>query len=354
MDKARSDTVTAATGNASESAAGDGAHPLAEQAAFAREVLRAEAQAINAITIDQAFHDAVEMILACTGTLVVSGMGKNGPIAQKLSATFASTGAPSHFLHPTEAVHGDLGRIRANDLVLLLSRSGNTDEIVTLAALLKQDHVRVIGVAAKRQSDLGRLATLTLCIGETPEACPLQLAPTASTTAILALGDALALSVSRRRNFGIADFRKFHPGGALGRELMPVAQVLRLKAGENLPLFTPAMSVEEAFAAAETQAPGGRRPGALVIADDAGKLLGVFTDGDLRRLLIKHGPAALPMKLADVMTANPRHLTAESLVRDAVQMAREYRIDEMPVVDQTQTVIGLLDVQDLMALKVIE
>src|SRR5690606_13806514 len=147
----------------------------------------------------------------------------------KLSATFASTGTPSHFLHPTEAMHGDLGRIRRDDIVLLLSRSGNTEEIVTLASILRQDNVCVIGLAAKRESDLGRLATLTLCIGDVPEACPMNLAPTASTTAMLALGDALALAVSRRRNFGVQDFRRFHPGGSLGRELMPVTQALRLK-----------------------------------------------------------------------------------------------------------------------------
>lgn len=328
--------------------------PQGRQSAFARKVLTTEAQAILAVPIDDAFHDAVERILNCTGTLVISGLGKNGPIAQKLSATFASTGTPSHFLHPTEAVHGDLGRIRSNDIVLLLSRSGNTEEIVTLAALLKQDNVPVIGMAAKRESDLGRLATLTLIIGDTPEACPHNLAPTASTTAMLALGDALALTVSSRRNFGVQDFRRYHPGGSLGRELMPVIQALRLRVGDNLPVFTPDITVESAFAQAEAQAPGGRRPGALVIVDEHGKLAGIFTDGDLRRLLIRHGGNALAMPLANVMTQNPRRLTNQSLVRDAVAMARQFRIDEMPVVDEQGTAIGLLDVQDLMGLKVIE
>ena len=345
MDKSDRSTVTAAP------AAADS---RAEQAAFARQVLQTEAAAIQAVPIDDAFHEAVDRILTCTGAVVLSGLGKNGPIAQKISATFASTGTPSHFLHPTEAVHGDLGRIRANDVVILLSRSGNTEEIVTLAALLRQDKVPVIGIAARRESDLGRLATLTLAIGDGPEACPHNLAPTASTTAMLALGDALALTVARRRNFGVQDFRRFHPGGSLGRELMPVVQALRLRAGENLPVFSPQTTVEVAFTQAEAQAPGGRRPGALLIVDEQNHLAGIFTDGDLRRLLIRHGGAALAMPLADVMTKNPRHLTTQSLVRDAVAMARKHRIDEIPVVDDDRVVVGLLDVQDLMALKVIE
>jgi len=327
---------------------------IAQQADFARQVLQAEAQAVAAVPIDESFHRAVDLVLACTGSVVVSGLGKNGPIAQKISATFASTGTPSHFLHPTEAVHGDLGRIRRDDLVVLLSRSGNTEEIVTLATILRQDKVIVLGMASKRDSDLGRLTTMMLCIGDGPEACPMNLAPTASTTAMLALGDALALSVSRRRNFGVQDFRRVHPGGALGRELMPVTQALRLKVGENLPVFAANMTVEAAFTQAETQAPGGRRPGALLIVDQAGRLQGIFTDGDLRRLLIKQGGAALTLPLGDVMTQKPRHLKGEALVREAVQMAREFRIDEIPIVDESGRAIGLLDVQDLMALKVIE
>jgi len=307
------------------------------------------------VPLDESLHQAVNLILQSTadragGAVVVSGLGKSNFIGQKISATFASTGTPSHFLHPTEAMHGDLGRIRRGDVVLVLSFSGQTDEIVALATVLRQDQVPVLAIVGTRDCDLARLATVALEVGNVAEACPMNLAPTASTTAMLALGDALALCVMRQRNFGVDEFRKFHPGGALGRQLMPVVEVLRFRAGQTLPLIHVNQSVDDAL---RVEWPGGRRAGALLIVGDDGRLAGIFTDGDLRRLILT-GTAFLQQPIGRFMTPNPRRLTDAALVRNAVQMVREFRIDEVPVVDADQRPLGMIDVQDLVALKVIE
>ena len=328
---------------------------LSEQAEFARRVLRAEAEAISRIEIDDSFHRAVDQILeASPGGVVVSGLGKSGLIGQKISATFSSTGTPSHFLHPTEAMHGDLGRVRRGDVVLLLSYTGNTEEVVDLASVLKQDDVPVIAIVGGRGCHLARLATITLCIGDVEEACPMNLAPTASTTAMLALGDALALTVSRRGHFGLEQFKKFHPGGGLGRRLMSVTEAMRFKVGVNLPLVEMSMTLEQAYAAARRGDPNLRSAGALLVVDGAGRLAGIFTDGDFRRLSFSDPQRARSATLEQVMTKNPRHLSDTALVRDAVQLIRELRIDDVPVVDAEGRPVGLIDVQDLVALKVIE
>ena len=333
---------------------------LADQTAFAQQVLRAEADAVERVRIDGKFHEAVDLVLDAVadngGAVVVTGLGKNSYVAQKLSATFASLGTPSHFLHPTEAMHGDLGRIRRGDVVVALSFGGNTDEVVALATLLRQDDVPVVAIVGNTESDLARLATVALDVGPISEACPHNLAPTASTTATLALGDALALTVSRRRQFGVEDFKKVHPGGNLGRQLMPVVEAMRFKSDQNLPLIRERLSVKRAYAQIEShaQAAGIRRPGALLVVDDRGKLVGIFTDGDLRRSLIEKGPEAWELPIGSLMTKNPMTLSYKSLVRDAVQLVREHRIDELPVVDGERKPLGLIDVQDLMALKVIE
>lgn len=329
------------------------------EAAFARRVLDAEAEAIRRVPIDDAFARAVNVIASADGSVVVSGLGKSGLIGQKLSATFASTGTPSLFLHPVEALHGDLGRVRRGDVVLLLSYGGNTEEIVTLAELLKQDNVPIIGIAGNRACDLGRLATVCLTVGDVTEACPHNLAPTASTTAMLALGDALALGVSRKRSFGREDFRKLHPGGGLGRQLMPVTQAMRFHAGTpdaNLPLIPESFTVQQAYAEAErhAQKSGLRRAGALLIVNDAGKLAGIITDGDLRTAFIRHGPGAWTGPVSAIMTRQPTTLPDTALVRDAVHVVRERRFDEIPIVRADGVPVGLIDVQDLAALKVIE
>jgi len=351
--------------------------------AFARTVLDAEAAAIQRVELNESFDAAVELIGRITtstasggggGSLVVSGLGKSGLIGQKLSATFASTGTPSHFLHPVEAMHGDLGRVRKEDVVLLMSFGGGTEEVVTLASLLKQDAVPTIALVGRAGSDLGRLATVPLAIGDVTEACPHNLAPTASTTAMLALGDALALAVMRLRDFGAQDFHKYHPGGGLGKQLMPVVEAMRFKvgspgakgagspgvgipgAGANLPLIHVGTSVQKAYEIAEqsAKASGLRRPGALIVVDDTGRLAGFVTDGDLRSALIKRGPEVWLGAIDGIMTANPTTLTSEALIRDAVHIVREHRFDEIPIVDGAGKPVGLIDVQDLAALKVIE
>ncbi len=325
-----------------------------DQAAFAERVLEAEAEAIRRLSIGEPFHAAVELILNTAGAVVVTGLGKSWLVGQKISATFASTGTPSHVLHPTDALHGDLGRVRRDDVVLALSYGGNTEEVVCLVTHLRQDNVPVIAIVGSDDSDLGRLSTVALCLGDVTEACPMNLAPTASTTATLAMGDALALCVSRRHQFGVEDFQKVHPGGALGRQLMPVVDAMRFRVGENLPLVNRDMAVRDAYRSADSEAPGVRRAGALLVVDGQGKLCGIFTDADLRRMMLRDGDRALDEPIHVVMTANPHSLGPAALVRDAVQLVRELRIDEIPVVDENNIPLGLIDVQDLMTLKVIE
>jgi arabinose-5-phosphate isomerase len=324
------------------------------EAAFIAEALAAEASAIHRIA-EQAsgverekWQEAVDLLESCKGHVVVSGMGKSGLVGAKISATFTSLGQPSSQLHPAEAVHGDLGRVRAHDVVLLLSFSGETEEVVNLAAILKADGVVRLGVSSSPHSSLARLCDVHLSLGDLAEACPMSLAPTASTTAMLALGDALALALSRRRSFGADDFRRRHPGGMLGAGLRPIVDVLRFKVGRNLPVVRDNVTVREACEQTQT----GRRPGAVVLVDERGRLSGIFTDGDLRRLLVQD-PDGMKRSIADVMTARPQHLNTDDLVRDAVRLMRENRHDEIPVLDNEGKPVGLVDVQDLIAFRVV-
>lgn len=349
---------------------------LQAEARLARRVLATEAHAIRQLVIGPAFHQAVDLILRRTalsagparsraarktspthqpaGSLVVSGMGKSGIIGMKISATFASLGTPSHFLHPAEALHGDLGRIRPDDVVLLLSYAGSTDEILDLAAILRQDSVPIIAMTGQPKSPLARLADIVLNLGTIREACPHNLAPTATTTAMLALGDALAIALAARRRFSTQDFQKTHPGGSLGRQLLPVTQIMRFKAGENLALIPQHLSVRQAYALAQKFRPPIRPPGALLIIDARGRLAGIFTDGDLRRLVFSSSPDVIDQPISRFMTPNPKRLPHTAVVRDAVHLVRQYRIDEIPIVDSRNRPLGLIDVQDLMALKVVQ
>ena len=330
-----------------------------EALAFAQSVLDAEASAIKAVKLDASFEKAVDLVASLQGSLVVSGLGKSGLIGAKLSATFASTGTPSHVMHPVEAMHGDLGKVRAGDAVLMLSNGGGTEEVLTLAMLLKQDSIPTLAIVGRPGSELGRLADVTLAIGDITEACPHNLAPSASTTAMLALGDALALSVMQQRNFTEDDFHKAHPAGALGKQLMPVTQAMRFKCvGDeaNMPLIALGTSMQDAYKTAEQSASdsGLRRAGALLVVDAAGKLAGIVTDGDLRSALIEAGPDVWTGTIDAVMTKDPTTLNSDSLVRDAVKIVRERRFDEIPIVDHEARPLGIIDVQDLAALKVIE
>ena len=329
--------------------------PGMDEADFIASALAAEVHALESLrkaalgNERSSWSAALDLLQACRGHVVVSGMGKSGLIGAKIAATLSSLGQPSHVVHPSEAVHGDLGRIRPGDVVMLLSFSGETAEVVDLALILKADGIRLVGISKSDDSSLGRLCDAHIELGDLAEACPHDLAPTASTTAMLAVGDALALALSRRRNFTADDFHKHHPGGMLGAGLRPVAEVLRFKVGENLLCVDESTTVGASLA----QGTNGRRAGAVLVVDAAGTLAGIFTDGDLRRLLHERGAETLTLPVGSVMTRHPRSLPITSLVRDAVRLVRERRIDEIPVVDGLGRPAGLVDVQDLIALRVI-
>ncbi|MFM1831346.1 MAG: Arabinose 5-phosphate isomerase KdsD [Planctomycetota bacterium] len=329
---------------------------ISEEARFLADALTAEAEAVQRLAAAvskgngaAAFAKALDLLESCGGSVVVSGMGKSGLVGGKISATFASLGQPSLFVHPTEAVHGDLGRIRRGDVAMLLSYSGETDEVLGLATLLKADGVPLLGISKNDRTGLAAACHAHLPLGDIEEACPLNLAPTASTTAMMAAGDALALGLARRRDFKADDFHRVHPGGMLGAGLRPVLEVVRFRVGRNLPCVPMEGTLAEALRASGEA----RRSGALMVVDAQGRLTGLLTDGDVRRLLHAHGAAALDRSLEDCMTRQPRTLPADALVRDAVRMVRDLRVDELPVVDAEGRPLGLLDVQDLVALKVV-
>lgn len=311
-----------------------------------RGVLTSEASALSALAqaLDHRFAEAVALIVACRGRLVVSGMGKAGFVAQKISATFASTGTPSLFLHPADALHGDLGRITADDVLLALSHSGETAEMVRLIGPVKRVGARVLAMTAEASSSLGRLADLTLAMGRQVEAGN-GLAPTTSTTVMIALGDALAVAALEVRGFSDEQFHLFHPAGALGRQLTRVSEVMRQ--GEMIPLLGRGATVRDALHVM-TKTPG--RPGAAMMRDGRGKLLGLFTDGDLRRLM-EEGRETLDTPLDRVMCAEPRTVGPDQTVGEAAVLLRDYQVDQVPVVDTRGRVLGLLDVQDLLALR---
>ncbi len=314
---------------------------------YGHEVIAAEVKALAGLRLDESFAQAVEWVLGCKGRVVVTGMGKPGFIAQKISATLASTGTPSLYVHPAEAAHGDLGRIAKDDLVFALSNSGETEEILRLLPSLKRIGARVVAVTGDRVNPLARAAHLTVTIGDISEACPMGLAPTASTAALLALGDALAMTVLKNRPFAREEYALYHPGGKLGRGLMKVSEVMRQ--GPANPLVREGARLSEAVAVM-TETPG--RPGATSVIDGAGKLVGIFTDGDLRRL-VERGEIDFKSAVSNWMCRNPRTVRPDALVADAARVLRQARIDQVPVVDAGGRPVGLLDVQDLLAARII-
>lgn len=317
---------------------------------LARRVLAAEAECVGALAgrIDERFAAAAEAVYKCGGAVVLTGIGKAGIIAQKVSATLASTGTPSIFLHPVEALHGDLGRVRRDDVVIILSHSGTTEEIIRLVDHLKARGARLIAITASDDSPLAEYADMVLCYGDIDEACPLGLAPSASTSCMLALGDALALTVMDMRKFSPEEFAAFHPVGALGRSLMKVEEAMTFRSGERLVVADENETVRRVLTDAEKVK---RRSGAVLLVDKSGRLTGILTDGDLRRRIIRDGDAFLDRPAGDVMHRNPKHIRAGELASKAMAVMNEYRIDELPVVDDEGKPIGLLDVQDLVGLK---
>jgi arabinose-5-phosphate isomerase len=316
--------------------------------ALAQEVFRLEAAAILRLTerLGDAFERAVQLLLQCQGHVVITGMGKSGAIGKKIAATLSSTGTPALFLHPAEGIHGDLGAVTGRDVVLMLSYSGETDELLTILPALKRLGVPLIVMTGNLQSTLANAADVVLDVSVEREACPLNLAPTASAAAMLAMGDALALAVMTLRRFTPDDFARLHPGGTLGRRLLlRVRDVMRT--GERLAVIHVSEPTKSAFAAI-TKA----RAGACVVVDDDGKLCGIVTDGDLRRALLRdvnlfHAP------VTEVMTKTPKVIHPDALATEALRLMQTHQIDDLPVVDEGRRPVGMVDVQDLLRVGIV-
>jgi arabinose-5-phosphate isomerase len=320
----------------------------ASMVARCRRVLQIEAQAVAGLIdqLDSATAQAVRAIYDCSGRLVVTGMGKSGHVARKIAATFASTGTPALFVHPAEAQHGDLGMIQANDLVLAFSYSGETDELRLIAPHIKRMGARLIAVTGHPHSTLARLADIHLNASVKEEACPLNLAPTASTTAALALGDALAVAVLEMRGFRAEDFAKSHPGGSLGRRLLVrVADVMRT--GDQVPRVAAGTLLTEALAEM-----GAKRMGMTCVVDGQGRAQGIFTDGDLRRLLGQN-QLTPDLTVDQVMTRSAQTISAEALATEAAHQMDATRINHLLIVDDQQVLIGAIGLHDLLEAKIL-
>lgn len=316
--------------------------------AMARRVLHIEADAIAALAdrIGESVVRAMQLILACHGRVIVTGIGKSGHIARKIAATLASTGTPAYFVHAAEAAHGDLGMITAADVVIALSYSGTSEEVLTIVPLVKRQGARLIAITGHATSPLAREADVHLDGAVREEACPLNLAPTASTTAALALGDALAVALLDARGFGSDDFARSHPGGALGRRLLThVADVMR--SADKVPTVAEHDSAGTALLAMTR---GGL--GMTAITTPAGEVLGIFTDGDLRRTLERGGDLR-DLTIGDIMTRNPRHIGPEALAVEAAAIMEQLAISQLLVVSPGGTLLGALNTHDLMRAKVI-
>ncbi len=318
-----------------------------EQLELARRVIRSEGQTLLAIAerLDDRFCSAIDLLLSCQGSVIVTGMGKAGLVGQKIAATLASTGTRSHFVHPAEAVHGDLGRFHAEDIALLLSKSGQTEEIVRLLPSLAALQTRVIAITGNSESPVADAAAVTLTLGNIDEVCTLGLAPSASTTAMMALGDALALVASRMREFTADDFGRLHPAGSLGRQLSKVEDVMRPIGECRVALET--RTVREIYVAADGPR---RRVGALLLTNSEGKLTGIFTDSDLARLLERRQDAALDAPIQNVMSRSPTQVAAGTKTIAAIQTLSERSISELPVVDRAGKPLGLIDITDVIGM----
>ena len=315
---------------------------------MAREALDIEASALLAMKdrLDDRFVQAAALILGASGRVVVTGMGKSGHVGTKIAATLASTGTPSMFMHPGEASHGDLGMIQAGDVVLGLSNSGESDELVAILPVIKRLGVPLIAMTGGLQSSLARHANVVLDTGVAKEACPLNLAPTASTTAQMAMGDALAVALLDARGFKPEDFARSHPGGSLGRRLLThVSDIMRK--GDDVPRVAPEASFTELM-----QEMSRKGLGATSVVNDQGQVLGIFTDGDLRRLIEK-GQDLRQLKASDVMHANPRTLRDDALAAEAADLMEAHRITSVLVVNAQGELVGAINTNDLMRAKVI-
>ena len=310
---------------------------------MARKVLTIERDALTSLLkrIDGNFEKIVKAIYRTEGRVIVTGMGKPGFIAQKISATLSSTGTPSLYLHPAEALHGDLGRVTREDLILALSNSGETEEILKLLPVVKKIGAKLIAMTGNTRSTLARFADYCIDTSVKREACPLGLAPTTSTTAMLAMGDALAIALLDKKGFKEKDFAFYHPGGILGKRLLLTVDDIMRKGHAN-PVVKGDMTVKKVLLTITKC-----RAGSASVVDPKGRLVGIFTDGDLRRHLERH-PRLIDCKVRDVMTKNPTVIDKDKLAAEAFEILRSKRIDELPVVDRKRRPIGLLDVQDIL------
>ncbi|WP_300339016.1 KpsF/GutQ family sugar-phosphate isomerase [Accumulibacter sp.] len=322
--------------------------PSSKALELARQVLRIEADAVLALAerIDGAFVQALALILNCHGRVIVSGMGKSGHVGRKIASTLSSTGTPAYFVHPAEASHGDLGMITRDDVLIAISNSGESAELLTIVPIVKRLGAKLISMTGKAHSSLAVESDVHLDAAVALEACPLNLAPTASTTAVLALGDALAVALLDSRGFGAADFARSHPGGTIGRRLLThVSDVMR--AGPALPVVVPETSVPDAILEISR---GGI--GMTSVLTPERRLTGIITDGDLRRAFAK----GLDLRLlvaADIMSRGPRAITPERLAVEAVEMMEQHKINQLPVVDDSGVLLGALNMHDLFRAKVI-
>lgn len=309
---------------------------------IARQVLEIEAKAIEALMerLDAGFDQAVGLLLGCVGRVVVSGMGKSGIVGQKISATLSSTGTPSFYLHPAEAVHGDLGRLVRQDVLLALSYSGETEELLRLLDTVKRLAIPLITFTGSLQSTLAQASDAVIDVGIDREACPLGLAPTASTTAMLAMGDALAMTLLEKRGFGEEDYAALHPGGGIGSRLRRVENVMHT--GDQLPRVLPGALLPEVIYEMSKKALGH-----TAVVDDAGRLQGIISDGDLRRILQKEGSRALQLSAEECMTRNPVTLSRKELATKALSHMEARKITSLLVVDKCGKLEGVVHIHDL-------
>ena len=316
--------------------------------ASARRTLDIEARALTELNqrLDTSVEKAVALMLACKGRVVVCGLGKTGHIARKIAATLASTGTPSFFLHAAEAIHGDIGMIGGQDLLIAVSYSGSGQELLTILPAAHRLGVKVIAMTGHNDSELARLADVHLDVSVSQEACPLNLAPTASTTVALAMGDALAVACLEARGFGPDDFARSHPGGALGRRLLTrVSDIMR--SATSVPSVTQTASIFEALEEISRKGMG-----MTAVLDEEGRAIGIFTDGDLRRLIERKGDVR-NLSVTEGMSRNPRHIQAEALAVDAAVIMDSHKLTQMLVSDEQGKLIGALHMHDLMTAKVV-
>jgi arabinose-5-phosphate isomerase len=322
-------------------------HPIDDRLAYARQIVRGEAAALLSVAdrLNESFLAAVELFATCPGRVCITGTGKSADVGQKIAGTLNSTGTRAYCLDATRAVHGDLGMIHQDDVVLALSQSGETEEIVKLLPSLRQMALALIALTCNEQSTLAKNSDVALILGPLEEVCPLGLAPSTSTTAMVAVGDALAFVLMKMREFTHEDFARFHPAGNLGRRLLKVEAVMRQ--GNDVRVSPSTKTVRAVFADERRL---GRRTGAVMLTDEAGKLCGLFTDSDLARLFEQHRDAAFDRPICEVMTPRPIMVRIGTRLSDALDILRNRKISELPVVDALGQPAGMIDITDLIGL----